>query len=86
MSITVRTIIRGLAYLVTFFFGTNFIGLLGLTFKLIIDPESGEEEVKVVEKEEKKKLPKIKLTSDPEEVRKAFDSVFPSDRFEESEK
>ena len=40
LSQTVRTIIKGLAWLVTFIFGANFIGLTGLAIQMIVNPEA----------------------------------------------
>eukprot|EP00210_Caulerpa_lentillifera_P001931 g1856.t1 len=75
IAITVRTIIRGFCYLFTFIFAMNCVGLSGLTIKLLVDPDSvNENKIKIPEKKESD-LPKISVVSDPEEVARAFDEV-----------
>ena len=76
IAITVRTIIRGFCYLFTFVFGMNFLGLSGLTVKLLIDPDSVNNDPRTRKPEtEKPRLPKISVVADPEEVAQAFDQV-----------
>eukprot|EP01023_Acetabularia_acetabulum_P041259 TRINITY_DN4014_c0_g1_i1.p1 TRINITY_DN4014_c0_g1~~TRINITY_DN4014_c0_g1_i1.p1 ORF type:complete len:297 (-),score=39.32 TRINITY_DN4014_c0_g1_i1:492-1322(-) len=75
IAVSVRTVIRGLVWLATFIFGANSLGLLLLTFQLIVDPE-GKWEKRGIEAEIKKQeLPKISLTSDPSEVKRAFEQA-----------
>lgn len=41
ITITLRTVVRGLSYLLTFLFAANTIGLAALTVQLLINPEAG---------------------------------------------
>ena len=75
IAITVRTIIRGFFYLFTFVFGMNFLGLSGLTIKLMIDPDSVNNDSVIKPVDIEPRLPKISVMSDPEEVARAFDEV-----------
>ena len=75
IAITVRTIIRGFFYLFTFVFGMNFLGLSGLTIKLMIDPDSVNNETVIKPVDIEPKLPKISVVSDPEEVARAFEEA-----------
>lgn len=73
LAITVRTIIRGLVYLAAFIFAANGVGLAALTLKLVI---FGDDEEVVEEKgSELPALPKIGLTSNIDDVMRAFDEV-----------
>lgn len=76
ISITVRTIIRGLVYLAAFVFGANSIGLAALTLKLLIFGDD-EEEVRAPAAPARPRdaLPKVGLTSDIEDIMKAFDEA-----------
>lgn len=76
IAVTVRTIIRGFCYLFTFIFAMNFLGLSGLTIKLMIDPDSvNEEPLLPFNNDSQSKIPKISIVSDPEEVLQAFEKI-----------
>ncbi|KAK9825156.1 hypothetical protein WJX81_006625 [Elliptochloris bilobata] len=49
ITVTIRTVTRGLAYLATFIFGANAIGLSALSVQLLVRPDAVEEEVDVSE-------------------------------------
>lgn len=70
---SVKTIAEGLAYLLTFIFGANALGLLALSVQLALFPSS------VTAPEDKepdpKALPKIGVTDDLYSIRKAFEEV-----------
>jgi len=71
IAVLVQTVVRGLAYLLTFIFGANALGLSALTLQLIMFPDSLEEEGRVVSKDEP--LPRVALTDDIFAIRKAFE-------------
>lgn len=83
ITVTVRTIISGLAYLATFIFAANGLGLTALTVKLLV---VGDDEPAAKPKPRKPKdtLPKVGLTSDLEDVMKAFDEVSSVERYRKS--
>lgn len=80
IAVTLRTIVTGLAYLATFIFGANGLGLAALTLKLAI---YGDEEAIPAEKKSKipDNLPKVSLTSHPEDVMRALDKVSDLSRY-----
>jgi hypothetical protein len=85
MAITVRTVIQGLVYLATFIFAANGLGLAALTIKIAI---FGDEEEPVPKRvsmgRAQDDLPKVGLTSDLQDVMKAFDEVSNVDRYKVS--
>ena len=72
IAILIQTVVRGLAYLATFIFGANAVGLASLGTALVVAPdwvkatERGREVVK------KEKLPDVKVTDDIFSLRRAF--------------
>ncbi|GMH33511.1 hypothetical protein BSKO_01345 [Bryopsis sp. KO-2023] len=74
IAITLRTVVRGIFYLATFVFGLNAVGLLGLGVQIVLDPSVGEPEA-LPDDPVLPKLPKVSVTSDPEDIRRAFDRV-----------
>lgn len=80
VSVTVRTIVRGLVYLATFIFAANGIGLAALTLKLFIfgddEPSRTPDKPKIPDN-----IPKVGLTSNPEDVMRAFDEVSDPSRY-----
>ncbi|GIL43058.1 hypothetical protein Vafri_846 [Volvox africanus] len=75
IAITVRTIIIGLCYLATFIFAANGVGLAGLSVQLLLFPGSIPDEDESVEEDGASRgpqLPKVRITSRPEEIRAAF--------------
>lgn len=74
ISVTVRTIVQGLVYLATFIFGANGFGLLGLSIQLLLFPDSIKE-MESLEDDKPKgpQLPKVGITSTPDEIRAAFE-------------
>ncbi|GLC35785.1 hypothetical protein PLESTB_000494000 [Pleodorina starrii] len=75
IAITVRTIILGLCYLATFIFAANGVGLAGLSLQLLLFPGSvvdDEEQEDDVEASRGPQLPKVRITSRPDELRAAF--------------
>jgi hypothetical protein len=71
IAVLVQTVVRGLAYLLTFIFGANALGLSALTIQLIMFPDSLKDEGRVVSKDEP--LPRVALTDDIFAIRKAFE-------------
>lgn len=71
IAVLVQTVVRGLAYLLTFIFGANALGLSALTLQLALYPDSLKEEGRVVSKDEP--LPRVSLTDDIFAIRKAFE-------------
>ncbi|GIL99396.1 hypothetical protein Vretimale_4566, partial [Volvox reticuliferus] len=75
IAITVRTILLGLCYLATFIFAANGVGLAGLSIQLLFFPGSIPDEEDSAEEEDASRgpqLPKVRITSRPEEIRAAF--------------
>ncbi|KAG2443033.1 hypothetical protein HYH02_009448 [Chlamydomonas schloesseri] len=76
IAITVRTIILGLCYLATFIFGANGVGLAGLSVQLLFFPDTIKAEDLEDEEEDAAakgpQLPKVRITSRPDELRAAF--------------
>lgn len=85
IAVTLRTVVVGVLYLGTFVFGVNFLGLLGLSVQLVLDPSVGlpedASEGPMVPK--RPKGPKVSVTMTPAEVRRAFDKVSKKDEEEE---
>jgi len=79
MAITVRTIIIGLLYLITFIFSANTVGLAGLAVQLLIWPDSVKDDEARPERPQGPALPKVTVTSSPDEIRRAFDSLSSTD-------
>lgn len=71
ISVTVRTIFRGLIYLAAFIFGANGTGLLALTVKLAIFGD----DAPTVKAKQEPELPKVGLTSDLDDISRAFDAA-----------
>lgn len=80
ITVTVRTIVSGLAYLATFIFAANGLGLTALTIKLLVVGDD-EPVAKAKARKPKETLPKVALTSDLEDVMKAFDDVSSVERY-----
>lgn len=90
IAVTLRTIVTGLAYLATFIFAANGVGLAALTVQLAI---YGDEEVKPKEEAPQTQesmsnkpnipnsIPNVGLTSHPEDVMRAFDEVSDLSRY-----
>lgn len=82
IAVTLRTIVTGLAYLATFIFAANGVGLAALTLKLAI---YGDDEAAAADAEMKPKIPdnipNVGLTSHPEDVMRAFDEVSDMSRY-----
>lgn len=72
ISITVKTIIRGISYLATFVFAANAIGLAALTVKLLL---FGDDETVPAATKPLARGPSIRLDSDVEDVIAAFDKA-----------
>ncbi|EFJ42954.1 hypothetical protein VOLCADRAFT_121472 [Volvox carteri f. nagariensis] len=74
IAITVRTIILGLCYLATFIFAANGVGLAGLSVQLLLFPGSITDEEAEEEDAASRgpQLPKVRITSRPDELRAAF--------------
>lgn len=75
ISVTVRTILLGLSYLATFIFVANGLGLAGLSVQLLLFPDSlkdvaDDDDASALPKGPQ--LPKVGITSKPEEMRAAF--------------
>jgi hypothetical protein len=69
--VLVQTVARGLAYLITFIFGANALGLGALGVALIVAPEWVQmQEGRRVQPGER--LPKVKVTDDIFAIRRAF--------------
>jgi hypothetical protein len=85
ITITVRTILRGIMYLVTFMFAANGVGLSALTLKLLIfgddEPSAAEARAAAEQRAKLKSLPKISLTSDIDDVMRAFDQASDVNRY-----
>mmetsp|Transcript_31114 Transcript_31114/g.69136 ORF Transcript_31114/g.69136 Transcript_31114/m.69136 type:complete len:331 (-) Transcript_31114:737-1729(-) len=77
ISITVRTILLGLSWLATFIFSANALGLMGLTVQMVLFPESlkDDEADRAARRAAGPQLPKVSVTSKPDEVRRAFDAA-----------
>jgi hypothetical protein len=77
IAVTVRTILLGLLYLATFIFGANGAGLAGLGVQLLFYPDSLPDAPPPGAADGAAppgpQLPKVSITADPEEVRRAFD-------------
>jgi hypothetical protein len=85
VSVTLRTILRGLVYLATFIFAANGIGLAALTVKLLIfgddQPSEASSKTKIPDN-----IPKVGLASNPEDVMRAFDEVSDLSRYKKDKK
>jgi len=81
ISITVRTIILGFGWLVTFIFAANAVGLTGLTIQWLLFPDSikDDEEAAAARRAAAEaagpQLPKVSVTSKPDELRRAFEEA-----------
>jgi hypothetical protein len=81
MAVTVRTILLGLLYLVTFIFSANCVGLAALAVQMVVAPgsvptdaeEAAEAEERRRRREEAKSgLPAVSVRSSPDELKAAF--------------
>lgn len=70
---SVKTIAEGLAYLLTFIFGANAVGLVALAVQLALFP--GCVSTPQAKEVDPKALPKINITDDLYSIRKAFEEV-----------
>lgn len=81
ITVTVRTILQGLSWQATFIFCANAVGLLGLSIQMILYPDSlkeGEEEraaKRAAAAAQGPQLPKVAITANPSDVRRAFDQA-----------
>lgn len=89
IAVTLRTIVTGLAYLATFIFAANGVGLAALTVKLAIygdDEVPSEANASQSEKAAEKpripdSVPNVNLTSHPQDVMRALDEVSDLSRY-----
>ena len=74
IAILIQTVVRGLAYLITFIFGANAIGLASLGVALIVAPDWVESENgrSMAVRKGQPDLPKVKVTDDIFAIRRAF--------------
>jgi hypothetical protein len=81
MAVTVRTILLGLLYLVTFIFSANAVGLAALSVQMVVDPASiPDDEQEAAEAAERRRrreeaqggLPKVSVRSSPDDLKAAF--------------
>ena len=81
ITITVRTILQGLTWLATFIFCLNAVGLFGLSIQMMIFPDSlrEDEEDRAAKRAAREaqgpQLPKVAMTANPSDVRRAFDQA-----------
>jgi Protein of unknown function (DUF3082) len=67
--------LQGLAYLLTFIFGANAVGLSALAVQLLLFPESADQVPAIPKAADPAALPKIKLTDNLYDIRAAFEEV-----------
>lgn len=74
IAILIQTVVRGLAYLITFIFGANALGLASLGIALILVPDwvQNENGRSNVSGKRQPELPKVKVTDDIFAIRRAF--------------
>lgn len=81
MAVTVRTILLGLLYLVTFIFSANCVGLAALAAQMVVSPGSVRSDVEEAAEAEARRaaredarggLPNVSVRSSPEELKAAF--------------
>jgi hypothetical protein len=81
ITVTVRTILQGLTWLATFIFCTNAVGLFGLFVQMSLFPDSLREDEedraarKAARDAQGPQLPKVAITANPSDVRRAFDQA-----------
>ncbi|KXZ56700.1 hypothetical protein GPECTOR_1g630 [Gonium pectorale] len=78
ITITVRTILLGLCYLATFIFAANGVGLAGLSVQLLLFPDSVQQEDEEEQEDASSRgpqLPKVRITSNPKDLRAAFNEA-----------
>ena len=75
IAVTVRTIIIGLLWLVTFIFSANTVGLSGLAIQLLFFPDSVKDDSPSKPRATGPQLPRVTVTSSREDIRRAFESV-----------
>lgn len=81
MAVTVRTILLGMLYLVTFIFSANAVGLGALAVQMVVAPGSvpdNEQEAAAADERRRRReaagagVPRVSVRSSPEELRAAF--------------
>lgn len=75
LTVAVKTAVEGLAYLLTFLFGANAVGLSALGVQLLLFPDSADAAQQVPKAADPAALPKIKLTDNLYDIRAAFEEV-----------
>jgi hypothetical protein len=75
ITAAVKTAVEGLAYLLTFIFGANSLGLLALAVQLALFPDAATRPAEGVKVADRNALPKIKLTDNIYDIRRAFEEV-----------
>lgn len=81
ITVTVRTILQGLTWLATFIFCLNAVGLFGLSIQMLLFPDSlrEDEEDRAAKRAARDaqgpQLPKVAITANPSDVRRAFDQA-----------
>jgi hypothetical protein len=70
IAVLVQTVVRGLAYLLTFIFGANCVGLGALGVQVLLFPDSVQEGA--APRRARDTLPKVSVTSDFADIKRAF--------------
>lgn len=77
VTVLLQTVVRGLAYLITFIFGANAVGLTGLMIQLLFFPELDEAQERARQERLRQQaaaeqLPRVNVTDDLRSIRQAF--------------